>query len=191
MTDSRFVPLTDRYAPDASPEDAARAFYEVMRRRRTVREYSDRPVSRETIEWILRAAGSAPSGANKQPWRFVCVQDPDTKRRIRETPDVKHPLVNVNPSTGRKALFIDPKTVTGVDGLPEDEANDLLDRLLAHTIRPENVYDHDWQPGDLVLWDNAVVLHKRESFPSENSRLVKRMILKLDPAEHIIPPVVQ
>jgi nitroreductase len=84
MTDSRFVPPPDVYIPDASPEAAARAFYEVMRRRRTIREYSDRPVSRETIEWVVRAAGSAPSGANKQPWRFVCVQNTDIKRRIRE-----------------------------------------------------------------------------------------------------------
>jgi nitroreductase len=45
--------------------------------------FSPRPVSRETIEWIVRAAGTAPSGANKQPWRFVCVQDPALKREIR------------------------------------------------------------------------------------------------------------
>ncbi len=45
--------------------------------------FSDRPVSRETIEWICRAAGTAPSGANKQPWRFVCVNDPALKREIR------------------------------------------------------------------------------------------------------------
>ena len=115
----------------------------------------------------------------------------DSERRIRETPDVKHPLVNVHPKSGRKALFIDPKTVTSIDGMPDDEAQDLLAQLLAHTIQPQNVYDHDWQPGDLVLWDNAVVLHKREGFPSECSRLMKRMILKLDPAEHLIPPVVQ
>ena len=83
MTDSDFVPHTDRYVPELGPEDAARAFFEVMSKRRTVREYSDRPVSRETIEWIVRAAHSAPSGANKQPWRFVCVQDAATKRKIR------------------------------------------------------------------------------------------------------------
>ena len=115
----------------------------------------------------------------------------DTERRIRETPDVKHPLVNAHPKTGRRALFIDPNTVTSIDGMPDDEAQDLLERLRAHTVRPENVYDHDWQPGDLVLWDNAIALHKREGFPNECSRLMKRMILKLDPAEHIIPPVVQ
>lgn len=46
--------------------------------------FSDQPVERATIEWLIRAAQSAPSGANKQPWRFVCVQDPAVKRRIRE-----------------------------------------------------------------------------------------------------------
>jgi nitroreductase len=55
-----------------------------MAKRRTIREFSDRPVSRETVEWVVRSAATAPSGANKQPWRFVCVQDPETKRRIRE-----------------------------------------------------------------------------------------------------------
>jgi len=84
MSEPRFVPLADRFDPGAPPADAAREFYEVLRRRRTVREFSDRPVSRETIEWIVRCAATAPSGANKQPWRFVCIQDPDLKRRIRE-----------------------------------------------------------------------------------------------------------
>lgn len=78
-----FVPYDDRYRPAAPPERAAESFYEVMRRRRSVRMFSDRPVSRETIEWIVRCATTAPSGANKQPWRFVCVQDPELKRAIR------------------------------------------------------------------------------------------------------------
>lgn len=78
----KFVPL-EPYRPDGKPEDLARSFYEVMRQRRTVRMYSDIPVSRETIEWCVRAAGTAPSGANKQPWRFVCVNDAALKREIR------------------------------------------------------------------------------------------------------------
>ncbi|HEU4431335.1 MAG TPA: nitroreductase family protein [Myxococcota bacterium] len=78
-----FVPYLDRFAPEEGAEDAARRFLEIMRRRRSVREFSSRPVSRETIESLVRAAASAPSGANKQPWRFVCVQDAETKRRIR------------------------------------------------------------------------------------------------------------
>ena len=83
MSEPVFVPLPERHDPGVPPEEAARAFCEVMAKRRTVREFSDRPVSRETIEWIVRAAGTAPSGANKQPWRFVCVSDPERKREIR------------------------------------------------------------------------------------------------------------
>lgn len=80
---AEFVPLPERYVPDCEPEEAARRFYDIMRTRRTVRMFSDAPVSRETIEWIVKAATTAPSGANKQPWRFVCVQDPELKRKIR------------------------------------------------------------------------------------------------------------
>ncbi len=73
----------ERYDPGVRPEEAAERFYEVMRRRRTVRMFSDRPVSRETIERVIAAAGTSPSGAHKQPWRFVAVSDPGTKREIR------------------------------------------------------------------------------------------------------------
>ena len=61
----------------------ATEFYHEMRRRRTIREFSERPVPREIIEDCLRAAGTAPNGANLQPWHFVAVSDPETKRAIR------------------------------------------------------------------------------------------------------------
>jgi iodotyrosine deiodinase len=84
MSDAPFVPYPDRYVPPVAPERAAADFHDVMRRRRSVRMFSDRPVSLQTIEWLVRAAHSAPSGANKQPWRFVCVRDPALKAEIRE-----------------------------------------------------------------------------------------------------------
>lgn len=83
MADTRFVPYEPRFDPGTTPEAAAEAFYQRMRLRRSVRMFSDRPVSRRTIEWIVKTAGSAPSGANKQPWRFVCISDPAVKRKIR------------------------------------------------------------------------------------------------------------
>jgi len=61
----------------------AREFADEVARRRTVREFDRRPVPREVIEEALRAAGTAPSGANLQPWHFVVVTDPEVKRRIR------------------------------------------------------------------------------------------------------------
>jgi nitroreductase len=89
MSEATFVPYDNRYDPGVPPEVAARNLYEIMRRRRSVRMFSDRPVSRETIEWIVRTAGTAPSGANKQPWRFVCVADPEIKGRIRRAAETE------------------------------------------------------------------------------------------------------
>ncbi len=83
MSEPLFLPHSDRYTPATTPERALADFHDVMRRRRSIRQFSDRPVSREAIEMLVRIAGSAPSGANKQPWRFVAVQDPSVKRRIR------------------------------------------------------------------------------------------------------------
>lgn len=63
---------------------AAESFLQRVSTRRSVREFSDRPIADGILEACLRAAGSAPSGANKQPWRFIVVRDPELKRRIRE-----------------------------------------------------------------------------------------------------------
>ena len=80
----RYVPLAS-YAeyPPAEMERRAAGFRAEVTRRRTVREYSDRPVPRRVIEECLAAAGTAPSGANHQPWHFVVVSDPEVKARIR------------------------------------------------------------------------------------------------------------
>ena len=83
---SRTIPLPrpSSYSP-ARMRERAEAFYDEVRLRRTVREFSPEPVAREVIEACLLAAGTAPNGANHQPWHFVAVSDPETKRRIRES----------------------------------------------------------------------------------------------------------
>jgi iodotyrosine deiodinase len=82
MTQIRHRPH-EGYVPVEGASAAARSFFDLMNRRRTVRMFSDRPVERAVIEDLLRTAGTAPSGANKQPWRFVAVQEPAIKREIR------------------------------------------------------------------------------------------------------------
>ena len=67
----------------------SRQFYEEMYLRRTVRDYSDRPVPREIVEYAVRTAGTAPSGAHKQPWQFVMVGDSAVKARIREAAEIE------------------------------------------------------------------------------------------------------
>ena len=78
-----FEPLEFELHSTEEMQKSSLAFYEKIRRRRTVREFSDRPVPRGIIENAIRAAGSAPSGANMQPWHFVAVSNPDLKSRMR------------------------------------------------------------------------------------------------------------
>jgi nitroreductase len=85
MAEPRFIPLSEyEELPVEEMKRRASDFYRLMRKRRTVREFSDRPVPREIVEDCLLAAGTAPSGANQQPWHFAVVSDPVLKRRIRE-----------------------------------------------------------------------------------------------------------
>ena len=82
---SEMLPLAG--FPDYSDEEMlqrARAFHSQIARRRTVRHFSDRPAPRALIDECLQAAGSAPSGANLQPWHFTVVTDPELKKKIRE-----------------------------------------------------------------------------------------------------------
>jgi iodotyrosine deiodinase len=80
-----FEPLTSyREYPAAEMEARSRAFAADLARRRTVRQFSDRPVPRSVIEACLEAASTAPSGAHLQPWHFVVVSNPGLKRRIRD-----------------------------------------------------------------------------------------------------------
>ncbi|MCP4664643.1 MAG: nitroreductase family protein [bacterium] len=85
MTGPKLIPLANhREYPIDEMKQRASAFYADMDRRRTIRDFSDRPVPREIIEDCLRAASTAPSGAHMQPWHFAVVSDPEVKRRMRE-----------------------------------------------------------------------------------------------------------
>ena len=89
MTEAGFEPLDWRPLPEEEMARRARAFADEASRRRTVRHFSDRTVPRSIIEDCILAAGTAPSGAHRQPWRFVAVSDPETKRRIREAAEAE------------------------------------------------------------------------------------------------------
>ena len=84
MTHPDFIPLDFIEYPPDEMQRRAEAFYAELSRRRTVREFSDRPVPRALIETCLLVAGTAPNGANLQPWHFVAVADLAIKRQIRE-----------------------------------------------------------------------------------------------------------
>jgi len=105
----------------------------------------------------------------------------------KQTPPVAHTLTHTHPVTGEAALYLDSTTTTGIAGMDEGAGTALLDEIYDAAIRPECVYTHHWQVGDLLLWDNGFTMHRREPFDPAARRLMKRTTMILDPARHIIP----
>jgi taurine dioxygenase len=86
-----------------------------------------------------------------------------------------HPIVRPHPITGRPSLYMStPARCHAVSGLDDDDAGALVDRLFAHSTRDDNAFRHAWSPGDVVIWDNACVLHKADHRAVVGDRVMHR-----------------
>ena len=92
----------------------------------------------------------------------------------REAPGAVHPLVRTHPKTGRKALFLGRRKNAYIPGLSLEESEGLLDALWAHATRPELCWYQKWMVGDLIIWDNRCVLHRRDELDPQTRRLLHR-----------------
>ena len=105
----------------------------------------------------------------KSPWRPAL-----TQAQIDEVEPAVHPVVQTHPGNGRKALFVSEHFTARIVGLPEDESRDLLRQLFRHSVQPQFVYRHPWQPHDIVFWDNRSVLHLAAGTPEQLRRRLHR-----------------
>ena len=87
---------------------------------------------------------------------------------------VDHPIIRTHPETGRRCLYVGPHLTKYIVGLPAEESRRLLNQLFEHQSQPQFIWTHQWQVGDLVIWDNRPTLHRREPFPSNERRLLLR-----------------
>jgi taurine dioxygenase len=97
---------------------------------------------------------------------------------VRETVGARHPLVRTDARTGRKALFLGRRPNAYVLGLSVPESEALLDALWAHATQPRFAMCHEWQVGDLLMWNNLSVLHRREPFDPSTRRVMHRSQIK-------------
>lgn len=98
--------------------------------------------------------------------------DPET---ISTETSAEHPILRPHPVTGREALYLTTAPrCAAVSGLDDGEAKELVAELLAHATRPENTLDHAWAPQDLVIWDNACVLHRADHADVVGDRVMHR-----------------
>jgi len=96
----------------------------------------------------------------------------------KKVPPVVHPVVRVHPATGRPALFVNPGFTSHLLGLSAIESEALLSLLYAHTTQPEFVVRHQWQPGDVVLWDNRATMHYACDAYGDAPRRMRRVTIR-------------
>ena len=111
----------------------------------------------------------------RSPWR----PDLSDEQKAQVRP-VVHPVVRTHPETGRKALFVSEHFTTRLVGVPEDESATLLRELFAHSVRPEHIYRHAWQPHDMVFWDNRSLMHLAAGCPDDQRRKLYRTTIEGD-----------
>src|SRR5215472_14507599 len=106
-----------------------------------------------------------------------------TDKERAEYPPVRHPLVRRNPVNGRESLFLGAHA-SHVEGLPVAEGRAFLKELLEHVTQPQFCYRHEWQEGDLIIWDNRCVMNRATPFDTTRyKRLMQRTTVSGDPAE--------
>ncbi len=100
----------------------------------------------------------------------------EAKKRF---PDVSHPVARTHPFTKRKSLYVTIGECVGIEGMAEQDALALIEELFNHIIKPEFIYRHRWQVGDLLIWDNCMVQHQAtKDYRPDNRRLLHRTVVR-------------
>jgi taurine dioxygenase len=97
---------------------------------------------------------------------------------IRVSPGGVHPLVRTHPETGRNCLFLGRRSKSYVAGMSVEESEALLDALWKHAMQPRFEWYHDWKNGDILMWDNRCVMHRRDPFDPSVRRTLHRVVIR-------------
>jgi taurine dioxygenase len=120
------------------------------------------------------AAYAALNDDMKQRLRGMRAVHQHISEELNPSEPTDHPIVCTHSQTGRKALFISPLFTRRIVGLEPQASDELLGTLLAHVTQPRFIWTHQWQQGDLLMWDNRPTMHRREPFPAHLRRVMKR-----------------
>jgi alpha-ketoglutarate-dependent taurine dioxygenase len=109
---------------------------------------------------------------------FPEASEAEAEEERRKVPDVVHPLVRLHPELGRRGLYLGGEWGSRIEGLDEDEAQDLYSELLQHMIQERFTYRHRWQPGDVLMSDNRCSLHRASEWDEASAvRRLHRIIM--------------
>jgi taurine dioxygenase len=97
---------------------------------------------------------------------------------LSKVPHFAHPMAIKHPGTGRPALFVNRLMTDSIVGMPREESEPLLQQLFEHLERRENVYEHIWRVGDVLIWDNLSTVHARTDFDPKERRALRRTAIR-------------
>ncbi len=119
----------------------------------------------------------APQGADDFRESFQAKKERNARLGVERPPipQAVHPVIVRHPDTGREILYVSKGITRSILGMPRDESNALLKELTAHSTRPENVYAHDWQVGDMVMFDTLGTLHRRDAWDPSERRVMRQL----------------
>ncbi len=142
-----------------------------------VEAYADLPDDlRRAIEGKEAIHDAAHNSAGMLRKGYEEVSDP------RQTPGARHPLVRHDKQTGRTALFLGRRPHAYILGMEPEESERLLDALWEHATDPKYAWSHQWRKGDVLMWQNLWVLHRRDGFDPDARRIMHRTQIKGDEA---------
>jgi taurine dioxygenase len=107
-------------------------------------------------------------------------QGADAVVDVTTAPGVEHPIIRTHPETGRKSIYLGRRRNGYIVGLTQDASDKLLDELWNFTTGEEFIYEHVWRVGDLLVWDNRSVIHRRDAFDPASRRILMRAQVKGD-----------
>lgn len=148
--------------------------------------FADQQRAYETLPEALRRAIEGKLAVHSYTARyddevFEGIRRPQlTAEQLAEVRTVEHPVVRTHPETGRKGLFVNENFTTHIVGVPEEESRQILAELFAHSAHPEFVYRHQWQPNDLLFWDNRSLIHLATGCPNHLRRRMHRTTIQGD-----------
>jgi taurine dioxygenase len=115
----------------------------------------------------------------------------DDPKRIQtldnRTPPATHDIVLENPATGKRSLYIDPDKTQTIGDMNADDSQALIEKLRDHILQDKFIYTHSSRNGDVIMWDNARLWHRREAFDETLPRLAKRTTIFLRPEDFAVP----
>lgn len=148
--------------------------------------FASQQLAFETLPAELRQAIDGKRAAHSYTARytdevFAGIRRPTlTEAQLAEVKAVVHPVVRTHPETGRRGLFVNENFTTHILDVPEDESRQILAELYAHSAKPEFIYRHQWQDGDMVFWDNRALIHLATGCPSHLRRRMHRTTIQGD-----------